>query len=436
MSEVKNLKLGNDIKKALINNKKLDNINDTVHLTLHNISRVESTLICLICKDSYVQQSQRYVKNTRDMFQDIDFEEETDIKKLKEEYNALLERTIFLYDNMTELKEESKGKSRTTVEDYKWGIPIEDARYIMPLSCKTNMTITMAANKLPLFVYLLFYLSDTFSKDTWKSLLDACKQIDEEISNRIQRMAKKVGKGARNPVDVYFKNDVNSSFLDVVDVGENALYDLCLGTLMSSSANPEEGMKKYDTQEKQEAMVLRVAGKGHTSILEQSRFKSHHSCSLTCLHQLERHRLMDIRPVGFKHLADMGEKRFTIPKTIMNSRFKKQVDELIGDWSDFASKVYNHNPNSLNSIGCLLNCQMIPFDVVTNVRADIEVMKQRLCLNAQWEIRQLMIHRKTILLDTELGFIYKKFALPNCKTIGCQEGSYKNPKCKVLEGEN
>lgn len=432
MGSVKNLKFGDEIKQALIDNKKLDNINDTVHLTLHDISRVESTLICLICKDSYVQQSQRYVKNTREMFQYIDFktDEKDDTQALEEEYNSLIERSIYLYDTMTELKPESVGKTRTTIDDYKWGIPIEDARYIMPLSCKTNMTITMAAHKFPTFVYLIYYLSDSFSGSTWNSLLHECLNIDEKIAQRVTRMSKKVGKGSRNPVDYYFKNDISSSFLNFIDVGEHVLYDLCLGTLMSSSADPEESMKKYDTQEKQEQMVLRVAGKGHTSILEQVRFKSHHACSLTCLHQLERHRLMEIRPVGFKTMAVMGEKRFVIPQTIMNSKFKKQVEELIDDWSSFSERVYDHNPNSLNSIGCLVNCQLIPFDLVTNVRADIEVMKQRLCLNAQWEIRQLMNKRKTLLLNTDIGFIYKKFALPNCKTIGCQEGSYKNPKCK------
>lgn len=432
MGYIKNLKFGNDIKNALQGNTKIDKINDTVHLTLHNISRVESTLICLICKDSYVQQSQRYVKNTKEMFQNIDFKEEATEDTLEEEYKSLIERTIFLYDRMTELKEESVGKSRTTVDDYKWGVPIEDARYIMPLSCKTNMTITMAANKFSLFVYLLYYLSDTFSEDTWKSLLDECKKIDESISNRVMRMAKKVGKGSRNPVDIYFKNEGMESFKDSIEIPNNILYDLCLGTLMSSSEDPEESIKKYDTPEKQEKMVLRVAGMGHTSILEQVRFKSHHSCSLTCLHQLERHRLLEIRPVGFKHLASMTEKRFTIPKSIMNSKFKKEAEELIGDWSDFADRVYDHDPTSLNSLGCLLNCQVIPFDMVTNVRADVEVMKQRLCLNAQWEIRKFMLARKNQLLDTDLGFIYKKFALPNCKTIGCQEGSYKNPKCKEM----
>ena len=37
-----------------------------------------------------------------------------------------------------------------------------------------------------LFVYLLYYLSDTFSKDTWKLLLDACDNIDENINKTVK----------------------------------------------------------------------------------------------------------------------------------------------------------------------------------------------------------------------------------------------------------
>ena len=278
MSEVKNLQFGPSMLNAMKNNEKIDTINDTVHLTLHNISRVESTLICLICKDSYVQQSQRYVKNTKEMFQNIDFkidDKDEEAEKLVKDYETLIEKSIFLYDRMTELKPESVGKARTTEEDYKWGIPIEDARYIMPLSCKTNMTITMSTSKFPLFVYLIYYLSDTFSKDTWKLLLDACDNIDENISKYIMRMVKKVGKGARNPVDQYFKNDVSTSYVDKVDAKEQALYDLSLGTLMSSASDPEEAIKEYKTDEDKQNLILRVAGKGHTSILEQARFKSY-----------------------------------------------------------------------------------------------------------------------------------------------------------------
>lgn len=431
MGRICNLKLDNDFMNNLMNNVELSTAvkPGVVHLTLHDINRVESTLICMVCKDSYVQQSQRYVKNDETMFDTMYFENQA----LQEEFNALTRQSFSLYERMTELKPESVGKSRTTPDDYKWGIPIEDARYILPLSCKTNMTITMSGNKFKMFALLLYYMSGegNISEGTWASLLDVLNGVDPEFGKNVLKMVKKYGRGAKNPVDKFFKNDeIDASKLFYADVTENALYDLVLGTLMSSAADPNEAIQKYETQEKKERMVLRVAGMGHYSILEQCRFVTHDSCSLTCFHQLVRHRLYDIMPIGLMKLLGLKETNFVIPETVLNSNFKREFEDLIADWSDFGHRVVKQEPTNYHCLGALLNCQVIPFDMIANIRADIDVMKQRLCMNAQWEIRQMMLNRKKELMKTDLGFIYKKFAVPNCMTIGCQEGNYAHDLCK------
>jgi thymidylate synthase ThyX len=431
MGKIKNLKLDQDFISNLLNNVELSTAvrPGVVHLTLHDINRVESTLICMVCKDSYVQQSQRYVKNDITMFDDMVFENQA----LQEEYDALVRQSFSLYERMTELKPESVGKSRTTPDDYKWGIPIEDARYILPLSCKTNMTVTMSGNKFKMFALLLYYMAGTgnISESTWHSLLDELNEVDSECGKTVEKMVKQYGRGAKNPVNSFFKNtDVDKSKLFYADVPEGAVYDLALGTLMSSAADPTEAIKKYSTQEKQEKMVLRVAGMGHYSILEQCRFVSHDACSLTCFHQLIRHRHYDIMPIGLMKLLGLKETNYVIPETILESQFKREFEDIIAEWSDFGHRVVKQEPTNYHCMGTLLNCQVIPFNLIANVRADIDVMKQRLCMNAQWEIRQMMLNRKKELMSTELGFIYKKFAVPNCMSIGCQEGNYAHESCK------
>ena len=431
MGRVNNLKLDQDFMNNLMNNVELSDAvkPGVVHLTLHDINRVESTLICMVCKDSYVQQSQRYVKNDNTMFDDMYFEDQA----LQEEYNALVRQSFSLYERMTELKPESVGKSRTTPEDYKWGIPIEDARYILPLSCKTNMTVTMSGDKFKMFALLLYYMAGegNISEGTWNSLIEELNNEDPECGKNVEKMVKKYGRGAKNPVNKFFKNEeVDSSKLFRADVPEGAVYDLALGTLMSSAADPNEAIQKYDTHEKQERMVLRVAGMGHYSILEQCRFVTHDACSLTCFHQLVRHRHYDIMPIGLMKLLGLKETNFVIPETVLESQFKREFEDVIADWSDFAHRVVKQEPTNYHCLGVLLNCQVIPFDMIANVRADMDVMKQRLCMNAQWEIRQMMLNRKKEMMQTELGFIYKKFAVPNCMSIGCQEGNYAHELCK------
>jgi len=431
MGRIENLKLDQDFMNNLLNNVDLNDAvrPGVVHLTLHDINRVESTLICLVCKDSYVQQSQRYVKNDANMFDKMVFENQA----MQEEYDALVRQSFSLYERMTELKPESVGKARTTPEDYKWGIPIEDARYILPLSCKTNMTVTMSGNKFKMFALLLYYMSGegNISEATWNSLINEFNNVDPDCGKYVEKMVKKYGRGAKNPVDKFFKNEeVDKSKMFYTDVPEDALYDLVLGTLMSSSANPNEAIKRYPTQEHKEKMIMRVAGMGHHSILEQCRFVTHDACSLTCFHQLIRHRLYDIMPIGMMKLLSLKETNYVIPETILQSNFKREFEDIISDWSDFGHRIVKQEPTNYYCLGTLLNCQVIPFDMIANIRADIDVMRQRLCMNAQWEIRQMMLNRKKELMKTDLGFIYKKFAVPNCMSIGCQEGNYAHALCK------
>ena len=85
----------------------------TVGFNLMNINRLQSTMICML-KDSYVQQSQRYVKNNISSFEMLN----TGNSYLDLKYENLINKTMDLYDRMTEIKEESRGKSRSTVKDY------------------------------------------------------------------------------------------------------------------------------------------------------------------------------------------------------------------------------------------------------------------------------------------------------------------------------
>lgn len=428
---VKNISFDNNFENFVLNDFDITKCLNTgnFHVELYGISRVESTLICLICKDSYVQQSQRYVENDESMFKDMIF----DSSDLNEEFKALCRQSLSIYERMTEIKPESEGKSRTTEEDYKWGIPKEDARYMLPLSCNTNISITMSGYKFKLFSLLLYYMSDSISKDTFQDLSIELYNKNNDLSKPFYKMLKKYGKGSRNPVSIYFKNE---EFLTTPTpckfyMDDVKLSDLAIGTLMSSSKDPEDTlMNQYSTQEDQEKLVLRVAGKGHYSILEQIRFTTDTYCSLTCFHQLIRHRLYDISPIGFVQLAKSKYSNYVIPNSIKNSKFFREVDDLIAEWSDFIHRAIQLEPRNYCCLGALLNCQVIPFSLNTNIRADMEVMKQRLCLNAQWEIRDMMLDRKAYLLNTQIGFIYKKFAKPNCQTIGCQEGNYAHPLCK------
>lgn len=397
---------------------------ESVSFTLNGINRLQSTLLCLE-KDSYVQQSQRYVKNSREMFQTPDIRNAFTLGKtaLPEMYENLLERTMDLYDEMTEIKEESKGKKRTTIADYKHGIPIEDARYILPLSAKTNLTVSMSANK---FLRIMQMLA------TYEMFTDICDDMVTLINADLKTNGFEPKFSISNMKTIETKTSPSYEEMEqsVKIIGDlNQVDKIARGVLMSSTENPHTALiNDYPTRESREKMILRVAGMGHTSILEQGRFLSRMECSLTCFHQILRHRLVDINLTGM--IAPDCAKHI-IPNTIKESIFIDQYEELVKEWHEFSMELLRTN-NSLAAQMCMLNGDVVQFLYNANLRADIDVMKQRLCMNAQWEIRELYMERKKAILNTPLGFIYRKFALPSCGTIGCQEGNYAHQECKEL----
>lgn len=405
----------NELKKEKINRKGLDRF--TVSFNLMNINRLQSTILCML-KDSYVQQSQRYVKNNIDGFENIN----TGNYILDLQYECLLNKTMDLYNRMTEIKEESKGKSRTTVKDYKHGIPIEDARYILPLSAKTNISVTMSGDKFIVFTSLLKKYSTTIFKNLFTELNEILGNM--EISSTLLF-------GESDIVEDLFATNYNelttASITNKMDVDTEGINAICRGILMSTTADPSKRVdEKYPTLESRQQLINRVAGYGHTSVLEQYRFNSIMKCSMVTFHQLIRHRMLSIKPLSFDNINFLiSHREHVIPNSIKKSQFVEEYNELVLEWKNFTKELlYNGQINELPML-TILNGDEIVFNYTTNVRADVEFMNKRLCTNAQWEIRQMAKERLNMILNTEIGFMYEKFAKPDCQLPkGCQEGAY------------
>lgn len=395
------------------------NDKDTLSFNLIGINRLQSTLVCML-KASYVQQSQRYVKNTYDSFEDIAFTEPL----LNETYRELITRTMDLYDRMTEIKEESKNKSRTTKSDYKHGIPIEDARYCLPLSAKTNVAITTSGRQFLDFLLLLDAYKQTIFKDLYNEISEYLNRIEvgEKILSQLNGTPLKNRLFANNVKELLSVKSENR-----IEVDQEGINNIAIATLTSTSEDPIQKIEeKYTSLDKKERLINRVSGYGHTSILEHYRFNSVMKCSLVTFHQLIRHRLVHIEPLAFDNLMSLTLNRHhVVPDTIKSSKFYDEYMELVNEYKAFTNTVISKGYLNHYALLLLLNGDEVVFNYATNIRADIEIMNQRLCTNAQWEIRRLMAKRKAILKTTELGFIYNKFALPDCALpIGCQEGAY------------
>lgn len=392
-----------------------------VSFILEEGNRMQSTLLCELGL-SYVQQSQRYVemKNNFDI-PEVDAEEQNIVNS----YKKLCNKAFDLYTRMSEKTGEFKGRPK--IENYKNGIPIEDARYILPLATKTNIIVSCNASKL-IDLFELFNDIDYFSlfKDLYHdlkaklphkigALLSICIK-DVSICN-VERYYNNFYNLVSPNYPVYLLNDFSDSKERVA-----------LAAWTSSSgktASQLQELYKDNMEEKADAVINRVIGYGHKAIIEHSRNTFVQEMSLVTYHQFIRHRLTTNHREPFENLITMSHD-FIIPDTIRNSEFAKEYSELVKEIVTFRKTI----PYQFKYL-LLLNCEAIRVVSSSNARIDCENMVERICLTAQWEIRKLYTERFDILYAKYPEFY--KFALPPCIYGICKEGKMTCGKAKEIK---
>ncbi|MGI6426124.1 MAG: FAD-dependent thymidylate synthase [Natronincolaceae bacterium] len=400
-----------------INKNILEEILRTVNITFvaEGINRIQSTLLCEL-KDSYVQQSQRYVTMDESSYE-IPLLNETDSIKAKK----LIEKAFRLYGKMSELKE-GKFKGRPKAENYKHGIPIEDARYILPLATKTNMSIAMTGDKL----YALFFLINN------KKYSDLFDDFREEIADCLPKvLIKQLPMFYDSTEETEIIEQFYNKYMEKIDKENNMVYingfenpdlKVGLGALTSTSPEvPSETLIKWagNANEKAGGVVKRVLGYGHDSIAEQARTTFGMMCSMVTYHQQIRHRLSENHREDILNVITDTKRNVIVPPNIKKSEFYEEFLGLTNEFKDFRLYILNEYGGG-KALPFILNCDQIKLIISTNARIDSEMLADRICFNAQWEIRNLSIKKLKILRG--LSDILYETALPACVKGECKEG--------------
>lgn len=389
----------------------------TVNLSFiyEHINRLQSTLICE-CKDSYVQQSQRYVTLTEGAYDLPELKTEDKVKA-----ELLLKEAFSLYSEMSE-KKAGEFKGRPKHEHYLYGIPIEDARYILPLMAKTNVCTAMAGDKLVDLFRLfsdvqygeLFHeIAENLQKFIPKRLfMLICQQNNHELHSGLVESFY---------ADMFEKlsPEENLTFIDQCGKLDQKVGFGALTSTMKDVPSVVITRWGNEADTKARGVVERVLGYGHDSIAEQARVRFGMMCSLVTYHQQERHRITANYREDFAKLILDKNRAAKIPQTIQNSKFRERFIELTKKIKEFRlgiAKSYGMD----KAMCFLLNCDQVKLIISTNARADISMLADRTCMNAQWEIRELAI-KKVIVLRKLSPVLYEK-ALPSCVNGTCREG--------------
>ena len=401
-----------------------------VSFSLEGLNRYQSMLLCEL-KDSYVQQSQRYVDMKNESFDIRDLLSGNN--ELVNEGNLILQESLNLYNEMSVLKDEYLvHKGRKSSIHYKHGIPIEDARYCLPLLSKTNIHVTTTGDKLLNIVDLIhnerFGLSfkDVTEINLNNPILDKFSSL--RILGEISHMVESDTKSYYDKImEIMEPNDKEDVIL--YSKLKNPNINVAVAAAAScSQKTPSEILESWGQDSNEEATKLnnRVMGYGHTSIIEHARHTFILKMSLSAYHQFIRHRLTSNYREPLINLSTDFRAPY-IPESIFNSIFKERYNELYCKFYNFRNKLINRGYMKSRELQpvihqFLLNGDMVRVISSSNCRTDSLIFRDRLCNNAQSEIR-LLLEKKYKIMKTIYPKSFLKDALPQCVDGRCKEGN-------------
>ena len=351
-----------------------------VSFVLEEINRWQSTMICEL-KDSYVQQSQRYVTLTADGY--------TLPPQLNEEDRARAEELIAeafaLYEEMSQLKADFTGRPKP--ENYLYGIPVEDARYILPLAVKTNITVATTGDKLLDWFRMM---NRPLDRDMFADIHDAL------LAHLPKTLGTWLDSQAYSYEDTGMMNQYYKEELEAI--------------------TPQQPVVLLHTFEKPE---LKAGLGALTSTTEQCRTTFGMMFSLVTYHQQERHRLPSTYREPWLNILLEPERPPVIPQTVIDGGFESRYRRLVQDMQRFQQRIAGHYKGGLWRY-FLLNCQQVKIITSTNARMDCGMLAERICNNAQWEINRIAVAKLEEL--RKLSDILYKTAVPSCVYGTCKEG--------------
>jgi len=386
-----------------------------VSFVLEEINRWQSTMICEL-KDSYVQQSQRYVTLTADGY--------TLPPQLNEEDRARAEELIAeafaLYEEMSQLKADFTGRPKP--ENYLYGIPVEDARYILPLAVKTNITVATTGDKLLDWFRMM---NRPLDRDMFADIHDALlAHLPKTLGTWLDSQA--YSYEDTGMMNQYYKEELEAITpqqpVVLLHTFEKPELKAGLGALTSTKAEAPSAVLNgwgAEADDKAKGVISRVMGYGHTSIAEQCRTTFGMMFSLVTYHQQERHRLPSTYREPWLNILLEPERPPVIPQTVIDGGFESRYRRLVQDMQRFQQRIAGHYKGGLWRY-FLLNCQQVKIITSTNARMDCGMLAERICNNAQWEINRIAVAKLEEL--RKLSDILYKTAVPSCVYGTCKEG--------------
>lgn len=185
-------------------------------------------------------------------------------------------------------------------------------------------------------------------------------------------------------------------------------------TLIQATPNPVETIAQiasicYDSYPKHPMTLMKhLYNNGHHSCFEHIYFTFKiEGISRACSHQLVRHRHCSFTQRSQRYCSENGF-QYVTPKTITPTTFAADMAAIEYWYDDYQNRMDVPNEDARY---ILPNACTTSLYLSCNLRELIHMANERLCIRAQWEIREL-VRGMCKLVDPQLHFML----VPKCKS--------------------
>lgn len=378
-------------------------VGDQIHFTfsIEDLPRITTLFLCLPEYLEHLQQSLRRAKASRGFY----LPEAIKNSKLAKKAKELLDSAFVFYDKACQA-----------------GIPAEDARFLLSLYTKTNITTCGNAREL-CHVYSMAHRPGVPSVTT--------KVIDEIISQA----------SAITPdlfEDFGFNYEVLSWYpsSQLFAPANQTLESLINAHKKDDSAASFLGwMSPFEITQEVLKRAVKDKDEAELSNLKHVHFEFLAPMSLACFHQATRQRTWNHSIESIYEAAEDAilhpKERMVVPPSVKNSDFLSQYQELHFSLLNLYKGLTEEGVPKEEAIGVVPHSLKIYDWIHVNGWNAIHSIGKRTCLEAQWEIR--IIARKMAKDIKEAAPAFRNWAEPQCITYGkCPEikdcGYYKKKK--------
>lgn len=291
------------------------------------------------------------------------------------------------------------------------GIPVEDARFVLPYGLKTNIYMSVNARELIHIICTMIYGRGKHYEEIYKLGLQLKSQFDERYPNLIEANAK------------YYTDELSQVLKIKQEPCKKPEFVSHSVSLVSGSSNSDKAIQEFARASGYEKFNFTTALKDN----KQAKLLEHFSYTfkvenfaLIILKHYSRHRMQTLSTAPIVQMA--GINKFVIPETILtNEELKAGFEKCIKENRKIYNKLLEQKIDPYLMIYITPHATAIDFVSTMNARELLHFTNLRTCQRAQWEIRYLACDMLKLLKKQD-GELFKQFG-PSCYTYGvCPEG--------------